>query len=429
MENRKVCNYCGNIYDEKLERCPLCGSSSRTVRPERTEDGKPAHPRGAFETQKKSAERAVSRPAASAKKAPAEDPNASSKRFLVASVIFLALAVVIVGYFIGDMIGWWPGLEDWIDRSPATTSENVGSCTLLDVSPDGGELSFTEAGQGMELKVTVNLDCTEEIRVNVTNEALLLMTAKDDNAAEGVEVKTRSYTLTALASGETLLTVTCGEKVKTIRVKCEFSGTYTPPTEPSTEPPTESVTDPTQEPTQPTTPPTEPSGIIPADYTPELNLTDVTLTSEGETFRAQVKNLPDGAEVVWTSRNEKVATVDESGKVRAVSEGTTTIVATVGEHSATLIVRCSFKPKTTDVEETYELNYTDMTIPVGYRQPIRLYDSKGNRITEGLSYRIGNTSVARLDENVIVGVAPGTTTVYVTYKGVEYKCIVRVTRS
>ena len=225
------------------------------------------------------------------------------------------------------------------------------------------------------------------------------------------------------------MTVTCGEKVKTIRVKCEFSGTYTPPTEPSTEPPTESVTDPTQEPTQPTTPPTEPSGIIPADYTPELNLTDVTLTSEGETFRAQVKNLPDGAEVVWTSRNEKVATVDESGKVRAVSEGTTTIVATVGEHSATLIVRCSFKPKTTDVEETYELNYTDMTIPVGYRQPIRLYDSKGNRITEGLSYRIGNTSVARLDENVIVGVAPGTTTVYVTYKGVEYKCIVRVRRS
>ena len=58
---------------------------------------------------------------------------------------------------------------------------------------------------------------------------------------------------------------------------------------------------------------------------------------------------PSGAKVTYASGNEKVATVDQNGKVTAVAPGTAKITVTAGDLTATCVVRCRWeesKPST-----------------------------------------------------------------------------------
>lgn len=85
-------------------------------------------------------------------------------------------------------------------------------------------------------------------------------------------------------------------------------------------------------------------------YSPSYPVTDVTisqdtatLTKEGETLQltATVKpSYADNKNLTWKSSDEKVATVDENGKVTAVANGTAVITATSadGKHSASVTV-------------------------------------------------------------------------------------------
>lgn len=72
----------------------------------------------------------------------------------------------------------------------------------------------------------------------------------------------------------------------------------------------------------------------------ELNKKSLTLKEgESETLTATVKpNNATDKTVTWTSSDDTVATVDESGKVTAVKKGTATITAKAGEKSATCSV-------------------------------------------------------------------------------------------
>nr|WP_240939049.1 Ig-like domain-containing protein [Cloacibacillus porcorum] len=78
-----------------------------------------------------------------------------------------------------------------------------------------------------------------------------------------------------------------------------------------------------------------------------LDLTELTLNiGESKKLTATVK--PDDATykaVTWTSADPAVASVDENGKVTALSAGTTVITARAGEKSATCTVTVA-QPKT-----------------------------------------------------------------------------------
>ena len=68
-----------------------------------------------------------------------------------------------------------------------------------------------------------------------------------------------------------------------------------------------------------------------------------TLTKIGDSTQINVKIEPENAEsqkLIWKSSNEKVAVVDENGKVTAVGTGTATITVTTkdGTHSATITI-------------------------------------------------------------------------------------------
>ena len=64
---------------------------------------------------------------------------------------------------------------------------------------------------------------------------------------------------------------------------------------------------------------------------PSLNKTSLSL-KVGASERLKVQNLPDGVEekdIVWTSENEKIATVSDTGLLKAVAVGKTTVSADV----------------------------------------------------------------------------------------------------
>ena len=74
-----------------------------------------------------------------------------------------------------------------------------------------------------------------------------------------------------------------------------------------------------------------------------LDSNDFTLFSAGSSHTLKATVTPAGQKVTFTSGNEKVATVDQNGKVTAVAPGTAKITATAGDLTATCIVRCRWE--------------------------------------------------------------------------------------
>ena len=86
-----------------------------------------------------------------------------------------------------------------------------------------------------------------------------------------------------------------------------------------------------------------------AETSLSLDTNDFTLFSAGSSHTLKATVQPSGQKVTFTSGNEKVATVDQNGKVTAVAPGTAKITVTAGDLTATCIVRCRWeesKPST-----------------------------------------------------------------------------------
>ena len=91
--------------------------------------------------------------------------------------------------------------------------------------------------------------------------------------------------------------------------------------------------------------PTAPAEEEPsAEASLSLNSSDFTLFAAGASYTLKAETFPAGASVTFTSDNEKVATVDQNGKVTAVAPGTATITAEADGLTATCVVRCKWTP-------------------------------------------------------------------------------------
>lgn len=114
-----------------------------------------------------------------------------------------------------------------------------------------------------------------------------------------------------------------------------------------------------------------------------LNKTELTLdVGDSETLVAEI--LPDDAtdkDIVWKSSDESVVTVDDNGKVSAISDGSAVITASVDGKS----VECSV---TVNKEITYQWEKIDISIVDQYY--LYIVDSNGNKVSGRVNIKYNN---------------------------------------
>lgn len=370
---RLICFYCGTIYDEEKGRCPLCGSTATSG----VSESRPTRRQLPAEARKPEKRR---------KGKYAGRRNRSARVLLILAVVLLALSVLVVGYFIGDMIGLWPGLEDHVERDyqSDTVAETV-KCTQLLVEPEF--LRFTAPGETQTLTVRVNADCEEVVYCNSANVEVATISLEAETS-EGAQMKTATFIITAVGEGETTLTFTCGQMQASCEVVC--------PPAASSQPEETQV------------------------YVPELNLSStVVLTQLDAQALLRVTNLPEGANVGWHSSDENVITVDADGFVTAVGEGTASVTADVDGWTSVVLFRVDLS------DDTPYLDDVTFDLDIDKYFKVQLMDGNDDEIDDIL-YLIDDETICEDVEGRIYGRKEGVTQIIATYLGETYICMVFV---
>lgn len=213
-------------------------------------------------------------------------------------------------------------------------------------------------------------------------------------------------------------------------------------TAPTTTAATDPVTEPTTEPT--TAPVTEPQDVACEALRIDNNV--ITLDKIGAASLLNIEVVPSDCtdEITFSSADESVATVTETGKVVAVGNGSTVVTAVCGLVELECVVNVAVDepvtmPTTEPVTEPTTAPATEpteppTTAPVG----IELNRTDFSLMFEGDSWvlydgPIPNSEIkwSSRDERVVtvnngkvVAVGPGYTWVYAEYNGVKVECIV-----
>ena len=400
---KKTCFYCGTEYEAAEGKCPICGESRTTEDEQKKKENTPVFTPDVEE----------------------EEPKGRGSSGIVSTIIciVLAIAVVIGTLFILRALGVFgsrPAADPNAELPETTQTETAAvPCTGLVVSPLN--MSFTEAGQKTILTILPEpVDCTEPIELVSSDPSVVAVTTTGEVIAVG--------------EGSANVTVTCGAQIKTANVVCAFLSSG----ETETEQPDEKT----------------PVHVDASKL--KLNREDFTLLKQGETFTMKLTGAPEGVDVIWSSDDPKVATIDKDGTVTGIGYGRTDIHATVGDAVVDCIVRCSFrtaapasttttttpKPNTTTTPadpiehtavttpggtvqtSTIAISHSDVTVKADETFKIFLYS--GSTRLSGVSWATTNASVATVTaDGTVKGVGKGTATVVGTLEGNTYRCIVR----
>ena len=143
----------------------------------------------------------------------------------------------------------------------------------------------------------------------------------------------------------------------------------------------------------------------------------LTLTKKGETAQLTAEVTPsyaDNKRVTWQSSDEKVATVDENGKVTAVGNGTATITATSVSGSYTATVSVTVKIPVEIQKLTIEAEKETLT-KIGESTELKVKIEPENADLQKLIWKSDNEKVATTDENgKVTAVGNGTAEITVT---------------
>ena len=154
-----------------------------------------------------------------------------------------------------------------------------------------------------------------------------------------------------------------------------------------------------------------------------IEVTEITLDKteveiiEGETAQLTATVKPDDAtdkSIEWTSSDENVATVDNSGKVTAISEGKVTI--TVKTSNLAQSASCDITVKAASIPVT-GVNIDSWIINIGVNETsaIAYTIQPENATNKEVSFSSDNTDVVAVDsEGTLVGISSGSAKVIVT---------------
>ena len=182
-----------------------------------------------------------------------------------------------------------------------------------------------------------------------------------------------------------------------------------------------------------------PGGDTPEDKPATVQVTGITLDKtsltlkEGESVTLTPTVKPDNAtnkSVTWTSGNESVATVDNTGKVTGVKAGTATIIAATQDGGKT--ATCTVTVNALTVLVTGITLDASLDLEEGKSVTLIATVKPDNASDKGVIWTSSDESVATVDQNgKVTAKAKGTATIKVTAKdgsGVFAECSVSVYR-
>lgn len=172
-------------------------------------------------------------------------------------------------------------------------------------------------------------------------------------------------------------------------------------------------------------------------YSPSYPVTGIkvspdtlTLTKKDETAQLTAEVTPsyaDNKRVTWQSSDEKVATVDENGKVTAVGNGTATITATSVSGSYTAAVSVTVKIPVEIQKLTIEAEKETLT-KIGESTELKVKIEPKNADLQKLIWKSHNEKVAIVNENgKVTAVGNGTAEITVTTKDGKITASIMIT--
>ena len=144
----------------------------------------------------------------------------------------------------------------------------------------------------------------------------------------------------------------------------------------------------------------------------KLDKYQLTIT-EGDKATLTATVLPDNAtnkNVSWTSSNEKVATVSNTGEVTAVAPGKATITVTAEDGAKTAKCEVTIEKRIYQVE-TITLDKTSLEIVEGDKATLTATVKPDNATYKGIIWSSSDEKVATIKDGEITAIAPGTATI------------------
>ena len=413
-----ICDVCGTSYPETSTQCPICGCvrsgdakvvAGETNEAETTVNGSYTYVKGGRFSKSNVKKRNKASHVVSEdvlENSQNEGETEPSNKGLLAVVIVLLLAIIAIVIYIAVrfFVPVDQPLNNVPNESTAGTSQNTEAsttestlldipCTAITVAKPVVEFTAAQAQETLEITLEP-ADTTDEIIYASSDETIATV-----NAA-GV--------VTSVAPGEAIITVTCGEVSAECRVVCTFE-----------------VED--QQPEEVPEYPTD-------DF--KFRKKDITMGEKGQQYVLYKGKIPVEL-IIWTTGNEKVATV-ENGIVKATGKGTTRVYGEYGGVKLECIVRCSntvgaysesaSEGDSTDntTEAAIKLSHTDVTIHLDKAQTfvLKLLDKDRKEIS--VEWTVEKPEICSITNGLVAPLALGKTTITTTYEGVTYKCIVRV---
>ena len=447
--NKVICDVCGTAYPETEPRCPICdcvkSDSGQTSAGNAAEDCGYTYVKGGRFSKSNVRKRLKANQknpdytppsqmpvlmpenkpedvdSDEQDELPEDEPQGVSNTGLIIIVVLLLLAIIAVASYL--VIEFFGGREEkkWTQSPTSSTfvQEPDSSCTGL-TAPQT-PVVLNGVGDRVDLKTVfqkVPADTTDVCFYEVGDSNIASV---DDN---GIVV--------AVGSGETTVTVSCGNQQIQIAIKCDFeqdNPVEDPDNNPVEDPDDNPVEDPDDNPIE--NPDDEPDETVVL----KLRYSDVTLDHVYPTLQLYRGDL-DPAAITWSSSNEAVATVKD-GVVTAASLGSVTITAEYKGQTATCKVHVSQKAldklgigNDDQPEEDSQqpesnaiaLKKDDVTMQVG-----ETWSSYSGTVdVSEVVWATTDESVATVSNGVVTAVGAGKATISAKYGDEEVTCIVRV---
>lgn len=332
-----ICDICGTTYQDTADCCPICGCSRDAAATLLGDDllleeivEEPKTKGGRFSSKKKKEIFDFDEVNAELEEDPVGDEgnpydgeeeyeesgqhNTGAVILLTAliAVLLLVAAFLFVRFYLPHM-----GPEETVPPTVPQAQETVGATTEFTIPCQNlvltsGTAELSKEGQYFLIHVVA-------VPENTTDK--IVYTSAD----ESIATVTEDGRITAIAEGETIIYITCGNVQATCPVVCRFVEETVPPT-------TEETISETQ--AEETT-----AASVAPDVVLKLKKTDIKLGVYYE-FQLELDCDLEQDQVEWSSEHPYIATVDENGVVKAIKSGTTSITAKYGDQEVQCIVRC-----------------------------------------------------------------------------------------